>query len=105
MIVAVAILTTTMVCIFFIVYDKNNLTVEAFANTDDVVPWVICVITQDKEQCLQYTWPIILPEALSVATLFVLAFVGLEAFLLLCRWDMLKAWWALIRRVKRTEKH
>jgi hypothetical protein len=54
---------------------------------------------------LQYTWPIILPEALSVATLFVLAFVGVEAFLLLCRWDMLKAWWALIRRAKRTEKH
>jgi hypothetical protein len=78
MIVAVAILTTTMVCIVFVVYDKNNLTVEAFANTDDVVPWIICVITQDKEQCLQYTWPIILPEALSVATLFVLAFVGLR---------------------------
>jgi hypothetical protein len=79
---------------------------QAFANTEDLVPWIICLISsQDKEQCLQFTWPIILPEALAVATLFVLAFVGVEAFLLLCRWDVLKAWWTLIRRPGRTEKH
>jgi hypothetical protein len=90
MIVAVAIATTTtMVCIVFIVYD-DRLTIQAFANTEDLVPWIICVISsQDKEKCLDFTWPIILPEALAVATLFVLAFVGVEAFLLLCRWDML----------------
>ena len=87
-----------------VVYDER-LTVQAFANTDTLVPWIVCVISsQDKEKCLQFTSPIILPEALIVATLFVLAFVGLEAFLLLCRWDMLKAWWALIRRAGRTEK-
>ena len=105
MIVAVAIATTTMVCIVFIVYD-DRLTIQAFANTEDLVPWIICVISsQDKEKCLDFTWPIILPEALAVATLFVLAFVGVEAFLLLCRWDVLEAWWALIRRPRMTEKH
>ena len=62
------------------------------------------ISSQDKEQCLDFTWPIILPEALAVATLFVLAVVGVEAFLLLYRWDMLKAWWALIKK-PRTEKN
>ena len=103
-IVAVAIATTTMVSLVFVVYDER-LTVQAFANTDTLVPWIVCLISsQDKEKCLQFTSPIILSEALIVATLFVLAFVGLEAFLLLCRWDMLKAWWALIRRAGGTEK-
>ena len=93
-----------MVSLVFVVYDER-LTVQAFANTDTLVPWIVCLISsQDKEKCLQFTSPIILPEALIVATLFVLAFVGLEAFLLLCRWDMLKAWWALIRRAGGTEK-
>jgi hypothetical protein len=70
------------------------------------VPWVICLIrTQDKEKCLDLTRPIIMPEALALATLFVLAFVGVEAFLLLCRWDILKAWWALVRRPRWTEKN
>ena len=103
-IVAVAIATTTMVCVVFILYD-DQLTMQAFANTEDLVPWIVCVISsQDKEQCLQFTWPIILPEKLAAATLFVLAFAGVEAFLLLCRWDMLKAWLGLVRR-SRTEKH
>jgi hypothetical protein len=104
-IVAVAIATTTMVCCVFIVYNEQR-TMQVLANgRRDGTPWIICLIrTQDKEKCLDLTGPIVMPEALTVATLFVLAFVGVEAFLLLCRWDMLKAWWALIRRPRRTEK-
>lgn len=103
-IVAVAVATTAMVCGVFVLYDER-VTVQAFAQTETLAPWIVCVISsQDKDKCLQFTSSLILPEALAVATLFVLAFIGVEAFFLLCRWDMLKAWWALIRR-PRTEKH
>jgi hypothetical protein len=85
---------------------NDQLTMKVVANMEGGVPWVICLIrTQDKEKCLDLTGPIIMPEALALATLFVLAFVGVEAFLLLCRWDILKAWWALVRRPRWTEKN
>jgi hypothetical protein len=104
-IVAVAIATTTMACCVFVMYN-DQLTMQVVANKEGGVPWVICLIrTQDKEKCLDLTRPIIMPEALALATLFVLAFVGVEAFLLLCRWDILKAWWALVRRPRWTEKN
>lgn len=103
-IVAVAIATTAMVCIVFIVTD-DQLTQRAFENTDSLIPWIICLISaQDKNKCLQLTRVLILPEVLAIATLFVLGFVGVEAFLLLCRWDMLKAWWKLIWP-RASEKH
>jgi hypothetical protein len=90
--------TTALVCVVFIVFD-DKLTRKAFAQTDDLVPWIICLISsQDKEKCLRYTGPIILPESLAVATLFVLGFVGVEAFLLLSRFEMLKAWLKIGRR-------
>lgn len=102
-IVTVAIATTALVCVVFIVMD-DQLTKKAFAETDTLIPWIICLISsQDKEKCLQYTGPILLPEGLAVATLFVLGFVGVEAFLLLSRLDMFKAWWAFARR-PRSEK-
>jgi hypothetical protein len=99
-IVTVAIVTTALVCVVFIVFD-DKLTKKAFAQTDDLVPWIICLISsQDKEKCLKYTGPIILPESLAVATLFVLGFVGVEAFFLLSRAEMAKAWWAFVKRPK-----
>jgi hypothetical protein len=97
-IVTVAIVTTALVCVVFIVFD-DKLTQKAFAQTDDLVPWIICLISsQDKEKCLGYTGVFILPESLAVATLFVLGFVGVEAFLLLSRFEMLKAWLKIGRR-------
>lgn len=96
-IVAVAIFTTTMICVVFIVTD-DQLTKKAFANTDELIPWIICLISsQDRNKCLHLTGSIIVPEGLAVATLFVLGFVGVEAFLLLCRVEMLKEWWGLLR--------
>lgn len=102
-IVTVAIVTTALVCVVFIVYD-DRITRKAFAQTDDLVPWIICLISsQDNDKCLDFTGPFILPESLAVGTLFVLGLVGVEAFLLLSRFEMLKAWWKVVRR-PRTEK-
>lgn len=80
------------------IYD-NELTIEAFDNVDKLIPWLLCLIeTQEKEQCLHLTSPFIISENLAVATLFILSFVGIEAFFLLCRWEIFGAWWSLIRR-------
>jgi hypothetical protein len=48
-------------------------------------------------------WAYPLPESLAVATLFVLGFVGVEAFLLLSRWEMVKVWGAYFRRPRSEE--
>ncbi|GIZ46075.1 hypothetical protein CKM354_000921400 [Cercospora kikuchii] len=93
-----AVFTTAFVCVVFMIYD-NELTIEAFDNVDKLIPWLLCLIeTQEKEQCLQLTSPFIISENLAVATLFILSFVGIEAFFLLCRWEIFGAWWSLIRR-------
>ncbi|PIA99964.1 hypothetical protein CB0940_03115 [Cercospora beticola] len=64
-----------------------------------LIPWLLCIIeTQEKEQCLNLTSPFIISENIAVATLFILSFVGIEAFFLLCRWEIFGAWWSLIRR-------
>ncbi|EME86872.1 uncharacterized protein MYCFIDRAFT_131070 [Pseudocercospora fijiensis CIRAD86] len=96
-IVILAIFTAAFFCVMFIVFD-DKYTIQAFANTDSLIPWIVCVIsTQDKNQCLQYTGPILIKESFAVASLFILAFVGIEAFFLLCRFEVFTAWWALLR--------
>ncbi|WPB00281.1 uncharacterized protein RHO25_004900 [Cercospora beticola] len=73
--------------------------INAFDNVDKLIPWLLCIIeTQEKEQCLNLTSPFIISENIAVATLFILSFVGIEAFFLLCRWEIFGAWWSLIRR-------
>lgn len=95
-IVTIAIFTTALVCVVFMVYDEK-ITEAAFMNTDELIPWILCIIEfQDKSRCLDLTGPIILPQKLAVTTLFFLGFVGIEAFLLLFRWGFLKAWWDLL---------
>lgn len=96
-IVAVAILTTVFVCVVFIFFD-DRMTQEAFSDVDKLIPWIICLIsTQDKSRCYQYTGAIIVSEELAVTTLFILAFVGIETFLLLFRFEILIAWWGFLR--------
>lgn len=95
-IIMLAIFTCAFVCVVFIFLD-NSLTISAFANVDVLVPWILCLIsTQDKNQCLQYTSPFIISQKIVEATLFILAFVGIEAFLLMFRLDILKGWWRLL---------
>ncbi|KAF4314014.1 hypothetical protein GTA08_BOTSDO01770 [Botryosphaeria dothidea] len=97
-IVALAVFTTAFVCVVFIVLDNKQEKL-AFANTEALVPWIVCMIlTRDNEQCLDRTGPIIIPERITVATLFILAFVGVEAFFLLFRVDLFKAWWDLLKK-------
>ncbi|KAK4500171.1 hypothetical protein PRZ48_008357 [Zasmidium cellare] len=96
-IVAVAILTAVFVCVVFIFFD-DRITRNAFSDVDQLIPWIICLISrQDKSQCYQYTGVIIIPEDLAVATLFILAFVGIETFFLLFRLEIFTAWWGLLR--------
>jgi hypothetical protein len=98
LIVTVAIFTTAWVSIIFVYFD-NKLTVQAFANTDTLVPWILCIIgTQNPNQCTQLTGPIIISENMALATLYILALVGVEAFILLFRWDMMVAWVDLIKK-------
>ena len=92
-----AVFTTAFVCIVFMIYD-NNLTIEAFNNVDTLIPWILCLIeNQSTDKCIYLTGPIILPEDLAIAALFILGFVGIEAFFLLCRWDVFTAWWTMLR--------
>ncbi|KAF2166431.1 hypothetical protein M409DRAFT_54782 [Zasmidium cellare ATCC 36951] len=96
-IVASAILTTVFVCVVFIFFD-DRLTREAFSDVDKLIPWIICLVSrQNKSQCYQYTDVVIIPEDLAVATLFILAFVGIETFLLLFRFEIFTAWWGFLR--------
>lgn len=93
----IAIFTTALVCVVFMVYDEK-LTEEAFMNTDELIPWILCIIEfQDNSRCLHLTGPIILPQKLAVATLYFLGFVGIEAFLLLFRFEFLGAWLDFLR--------
>ncbi|CZT19573.1 uncharacterized protein RCC_05424 [Ramularia collo-cygni] len=96
-IVMIAIFTTALVCVVFMVYD-DKLTQEAFVNTDALIPWILCIIEfQDNSRCLNLTGPIILPQKLAVVTLYFLGFVGIEAFLLLFRVAFMKSWLDLLR--------
>lgn len=96
-IVAIAVFTIAFICIVFIVFD-DDITVKAFANPDILIPWILCLIQdQDKNKCTGLTRPFIISENLAAATLFILALVGVEAFLLLCRFEFLTAWLTLLR--------
>jgi hypothetical protein len=98
LIVTVAIFTTAWISIIFIYFD-NKITVQAFANTDALIPWILCIIgTQDPNQCTHLTGPIIISENLALATLYILALVGVEAFILLFRLEMMVAWVDLLKK-------
>lgn len=74
----------------------DSLTVEAFKNTDELLPWVICILeNQNKDPCVQYAHTWIISENIAVATVFIMSFVGIEAFFLLCRWEIFSGWWKL----------
>lgn len=97
-IVALAIFNTAFVCVVFIVLDSRAERL-AFSEIENLVPWIICILlTRDNEACLDRTGPIIIPQRITVATLSILAFVGIEAFMLLCRADVFRAWGELLRK-------
>ena len=64
-----------------------------------MMPWIKCVVlTQDKNQCLGLAKPLAVNENLLLAALIMLAVVGMEAFLLICRWQMITGWFHLFMR-------
>lgn len=101
-IIFLAIFAAAFICTVYIYLD-NKLTLAAFHNTDILIPWLICILTtQQKNQCLQYTSKWIVSEAIAVATMFLIGFIGISAFFLLYRGDVSTGWWNLIRRKEKT---
>ena len=56
------------------------------------------IIKQDKNICLPLAKPLVLNGNLLIAVLLMLAVVGIEAFILLTRWQMISAWFTLCSR-------
>ncbi|KAL9060496.1 MAG: hypothetical protein Q9162_000669 [Coniocarpon cinnabarinum] len=50
------------------------------------------VIKQNKNACLHLAKPLAVNQSLLIAVLILLAIVGIEAFFLICRWQMLTGW-------------
>jgi hypothetical protein len=94
-IVALAIFFIAFVCIIFI-FQVDAYTMSAFANPNKVIPWVLCILQQrDTDKCLPLIQKLILPQAMAV--LYVIAFVGIEAFVLLFKPDIFAAWWRFLK--------
>ncbi|OJD40299.1 uncharacterized protein BKCO1_1000492 [Diplodia corticola] len=97
LIVFLAIFTTAFVCVVFIVLDNAQEKL-ALANADAALPWIACIIlTRDNDACVRHTAPIVISQRVTVATLFVLAAVGCEAFGLLWRGGVGRAWVGVVR--------
>ncbi|KAI5250768.1 hypothetical protein E4T42_04778 [Aureobasidium subglaciale] len=96
-IVALAIFVIAFVCIIFI-FKVDSYTTSAFANPTAVIPWVLCILQQrDTDVCLPKIQKLILPQDTAVAVLYVIGFVGIEAFFLLFKFGILKAWVSFLK--------
>jgi hypothetical protein len=96
-IVALAIFVIAFVCIIFI-FQVDSYTTSAFAAPTKVIPWVLCILQQrNTDKCLPLIQKLILPQAMAVAVLYVIAFVGIEAFVLLFKPDNFAAWWRFLK--------
>ena len=56
------------------------------------MPWLACLVYKGKDQCINLAKPLGVNEGTLIATLILLSFSGIEAFLLLCRWEMFTSW-------------
>ncbi|KAI4854049.1 hypothetical protein E4T44_00442 [Aureobasidium sp. EXF-8845] len=96
-IVALAIFVIAFVCIIFI-FQVDSYTTSAFASPNKVIPWVLCILQQrNTDKCLPLIQKLILPQAMAVAVLYVIAFVGIEAFVLLFKPEIFAAWWRFLK--------
>lgn len=96
-IVALAIFVIAFVCIIFI-FQVDAYTMSTFASPTKVIPWVLCILQQgDTDICLPKIQKLILPQAMAVAVLYVIAFIGIEAFVLLFKPEILRAWWTFLK--------
>lgn len=96
-IVTVAIFTIAFVCIIFTIV-ISRYTNSVVANPGKAIPWLICILQQrNRDECLDQAAAFSLPEPTVVATLFIISFIGIEAFFLLFKFEILKAWVDLIK--------
>ncbi|SMR52962.1 unnamed protein product [Zymoseptoria tritici ST99CH_1E4] len=99
LIVTIAIFTTAWISIIFVYFD-DLLTQKAFAETDELIPWILCLIaSQDAARCAHLAGAFVISEEIALATLYILALVGVEAFFLLFRREMMTAWVELVRKL------
>lgn len=96
-IVALAIFVIAFVCITFI-FKVDSYTTSTFDDTSKVIPWVLCILQQhNTDKCLPDIQKLILPQSMAVAVLYVIAFVGVEAFILLFKFEIFRAWWRFLK--------
>lgn len=96
-IVALAIFVIAFVCITFI-FKVDAYTTSTFDDTTKVIPWVLCILQQhNTDECLPDIQKLILPQSMAVAVLYVIALVGVEAFILLFKFEIFRAWWRFFK--------
>ena len=97
---AIAVIVVVDVIFFSLVYTiLDRQTVNSTKHPESTLPWLECmVIKQDKNQCLALAEPLGVNENLLIAVLIMLAVVGIEAFLLICRVQMITGWFKLFQR-------
>lgn len=96
-IVALAIFVIAFVCITFI-FKVDAYTTSTFDDTTKVIPWVLCILQQhNTDKCLPDIQKLILPQSMAVAVLYVIALVGVEAFILLFKFEIFRAWWTFFK--------
>ena len=94
-IASIVLIDTIYFSIVFVVLDGQNA--EAIKNPAKFMPWLACLVYKGKEQCLGLAKPLGMNEGVLIATLIVLSISGIEAFVLLYRWEMVTSWVAYIR--------
>ena len=72
-------------------------TQKAVQHPQAFTPWLTCmVVKQNKEACISLAEGILVNESILIATLLLLAVVGIEAFILICRLEMITGWVELV---------
>ncbi|KAL9092898.1 MAG: hypothetical protein Q9159_000522 [Coniocarpon cinnabarinum] len=91
---AIAIIVVADVIFFSLVYTILDQQMSStIRNPESLEPWLEClVIKQNKNACLHLAKPLAVNQSLLIAVLILLAIVGIEAFFLICRWQMLTGW-------------
>lgn len=94
-------------CVFFsivfVVLDSQ--TQRAVSNPEAVFPWLSCIVLQgDKNKCLHLASAFVVGEEVLIATLLLLAVAGIEAFILICRVDMITGWCTVCKTLWKKQK-
>ncbi|KAJ4372181.1 hypothetical protein N0V83_003954 [Neocucurbitaria cava] len=83
----------------------NSLTTHAADNVEELMPFLICLIKNptSPEPCLPLGQALAVDESTVIAILMMLSIAGIQVFILLVRWGMIKGWYDLFRGNKNRE--